>query len=54
MLQIVYKNNNIETWQPEEYTEYEYMNSVFVVFKDEQWVGIYNMSEIRSIKFIEA
>lgn len=47
---IVFKNGDIKVYDVTEYTDYKYLGDVFVVIKKNQWIGIYSMSEIKSIE----
>lgn len=49
MIKIVFKNGCICKWKRKEYTDYKYDGKCFIIIKDEQWVGIYNMGSIVSI-----
>lgn len=53
MLEITFKNGDYRAYDKEDYTDYRYLGEVFVVIKGSQWIGIYTMSEIRAIEFIE-
>lgn len=47
---IVFKDGDICHYKPEEYTDYYYDRKIFVVIKDKQWIGLYN---INCVKYIE-
>lgn len=49
MLEITFKDGSSSNWKSGNFTDYEYMKDIFVVKYNVQWVGIYNMSEIKSI-----
>lgn len=49
MLKITFKNGNVAKWKKKEYTDYKYDGKCFIVIKNEQWVGIYNMDNIISV-----
>lgn len=49
MIKIVFKNGCICKWKRKEYTDYKYDGKCFIIIKNEQWVGIYNMDSIVSI-----
>ena len=36
-------------WKDEEYTEYKYDGKCFIIIKEQQWVGIYNMDNVVSV-----
>lgn len=46
---ILMKDGSIDTWDKKEYTEYEYMGDIFVVFNGKKWVAIYSMSDVSRI-----
>ena len=46
MIQITFKNGTICRWKKEEYSDYKYDGKCFIVIKEEEWVGIYNMDSI--------
>ena len=39
----------IDTWQSSEFTEYDIRKDLFFIFKNNQAVGIYNLSELKKI-----
>ena len=43
---IVFKNGEICHWKPEEYTDYRYDGKYFIVIKDKQWIGFYNLDSL--------
>ncbi len=51
MIKITFKNghHNIVTWNKDTYTDYKYDGKCFIIIKNEQWVGIYNMDSITSV-----
>ncbi len=49
MVKIVFKNGCTVKWGEKEYTDYKYDGKCFIVIKDGEWVGIYNMDCIVSI-----
>lgn len=49
-LEIEFKDGAIERYPQDYYTDYEYRNSVFVIKKNNQWIGIYDMGSIRAIR----
>jgi len=36
-------------WKDEDYTDYNYNGKCFIIIKEQQWVGIYNMDHIVSV-----
>ncbi len=49
MIKIVFKNGCICKWKKKQWTDYKYDGKCFIVIKDGQWVGMYNMDSIVSI-----
>lgn len=49
MIKIIFRNGDFVTWNEGEYTDYKYDGKCFVVIKNEQWIGIYNIDTISSI-----
>ena len=47
---IVFKDGEICRYSRDEYTDYQYDNKCFIVIHDRQWIGIYNLDEIRYIE----
>lgn len=50
-LSVYMKGGKTFNFTSEEYTDYEYRGSIFVVYKNEQWVGVFNMSEVACVIF---
>lgn len=51
MLRIVYKNGEVISYPEDSYTDYSYDSKCFIVLKDKQWIGMYNMDCISNIEF---
>lgn len=49
-LVIKFKDGEIAHYSPNEYTDYYYDKVCFVVIRDKQWIGIYNIDEIKWIE----
>lgn len=49
MIKIVFKNGCIVKWKKKEWTDYKYDGKLFIVIKDEEWVGFYNIDSIVSV-----
>lgn len=49
MIRIVFKSGSVAKWKKKEYTDYKYDGKVFIIIKDEQWVGFYNMDSVVSV-----
>jgi len=49
MIQITMNNGCYDEWKQDQYTDYMYDCKCFIIIKDEQWVGIYNMDSVRRI-----
>lgn len=47
---IEFKNGEIRRYKPDEYTEYSYDRRYFIVIRDKQWIGLYNLDEIRYVE----
>lgn len=47
---IDFKNGEICRYSPVEYTEYQYDGKYFIVIKDKQWIGFFNLDELRFVK----
>ena len=45
-LHIYMRDGKTFVFEPENYTDYEYRGSIFVVYNHEQWIGVFNMSEV--------
>lgn len=42
-LKIVFKNGEEVTYKKKQFTDYMYDQKCFIVIKNKQWVGIYNL-----------
>lgn len=49
MIRIEMKNGKIVKWKKKEYTDYKYDGKYFIIVKDGEWVGFYNLDCIISI-----
>ena len=49
MIKITFKNGSVSIWKSDEYTDYKYDEKWFIVIKDEQWVGLYNIDSVVSV-----
>lgn len=47
---IDFKNGETCHYAPSEYTDYQYDGKYFVVIFEKQWIGFYNLDEIRYIE----
>lgn len=52
-LRIVLKNGNIREYHHNEFTDYSWRPDAFIVLNDDQWVAIFNWSEVREALYIE-
>ena len=50
---IVLKDGTYCHYRPDEYTDYEYDRKYFIVIKDRQWIGFYNLDELKYIEIGE-
>ena len=49
MIKIVFKNGCIVKWKKKEWTDYKYDGKLFIIIKDGEWVGFYNIDSIVSV-----
>ncbi len=49
MIKIIFKNGSVCKWKQGSYTDYKYDGKCFIIIKDEQWIGFYNIDSIISI-----
>lgn len=47
---ITLRDGDIIIWSENEYDDYSYEGSVFVVIRNNEWVGIYNMKDVVSVE----
>lgn len=47
---IVFRNEETCRYGPDEYTDYRYDGKYFIVIRDKQWIGFYNLEVIRYIE----
>ena len=47
---IKFKNGEICHYKPIEYTDYDYDKKFFIVIRNKQWIGLYNLDEIRYVE----
>lgn len=52
-LVIKFKDGEYAKYKPDEYTDYYYDKVCFVVIRDKQWIGIYNIDEIKWIEVVD-
>ena len=50
MIEIVFRNGEVAHYKPSEYTEYRYDGKYFIVIKDCQWIGFYNLDCVECIE----
>lgn len=48
-IEITMKNRNVATWDKDEWDDYLYDDKFFIVKKNDNYVGFYNVDEIYSI-----
>jgi len=53
MLKITFQDGDIVYWGEEEFDEYRYDGTLFIVIKGKQWVGLYNIDCIHSVVYRE-
>lgn len=49
MIRITFKNGEKAEWAKKEYDDYKYDGKCFVIVKNNQLVGIYNMDSVISV-----
>ncbi len=51
MIRIVFKNGEVVKWKKKKkYTDYRYDGRYFIVIRDKQWVGLYNLDCVATIE----
>lgn len=50
MIEIVFRNGDMAHYNPDEYTDYRYDMKYFIVIKDKQWIGFYNLDCVEYIE----
>lgn len=50
---IKFKNGDLAHYKPEEYTDYYYDKVCFVVIRDKQWIGFYNIDDLSWVEIRE-
>lgn len=50
MIVIDFKNGEVCHYKLHEYTDYRYDGKYFIVIYEKQWIGFYNLDEIRCIE----
>lgn len=50
MIRIVLKNGKVLKWKKKEWDDYKYDGKYFIVIKNENWIGFYNLGSIISIR----
>ena len=49
MIDITFKDGDIAHYEPDQYTDYRYDGKYFIVVYNEQWIGLYNLDDIKRI-----
>lgn len=49
MLKIIMNNSQEVKWQKEEYDNYMYDGKFFIIIKNGEWIGFYNLNAVVSI-----
>lgn len=52
-LRIVLKNGNIREYSSDQFTDYLWKPEIFAVLSDDQWIGIFNWSEVREVMIVD-
>lgn len=47
---VKFKNGEICHYKPSEYTDYDYDKKYFIVIRNKQWIGLYNLDDIRYVE----
>lgn len=50
MIKITFKNGEKTEWCKSSYDDYRYDGKCFIIVKDGQWVGIYNLDSVMSVE----
>ena len=50
MIEIIFKNGDMVHYNPDEYTDYRYYMKYFIVIRDKQWIGFYNLDCVEYIE----
>lgn len=50
MIRIVLKNGKVLKWKKKEWDDYKYDGKYFIVVKNGNWIGFYNLDNIISIR----
>lgn len=50
---MVFRNGEMCHYKPEEYTDYRYDGKYFIVIRDKQWIGFYNLDVVSYIEISE-
>jgi len=48
-LVIQFKDGREDTWKSKGYTDYYYDGKFFIIIRNKQWVGMYNLDTIEKI-----
>lgn len=49
-IEIVFRNGDMCHYKPDDYTDYKYDGKYFIVIKDKQWIGFYNLDCVEYIE----
>ena len=49
MIEINFKNGEVSHYKDNEYTDYKYDGKYFIVIRDNQWIGFYNLDCVMCI-----
>ena len=50
MIEIVFRNGDMAHYSPDQYTDYRYDGKYFIVIRDRQWIGFYNLDCVEYIE----
>ena len=49
MIKIVMSNSDVVKWEAKEYTDYKYDGKYFIIIRNGEYVGLYNLNYIVSV-----
>lgn len=53
MLRVVLKNGDVREYSFDEFTDYDWRPEVFIVLKGNQWIAMFNWSEVREVNYLD-
>ena len=49
LIEIVLKDGSCITYEGNEYTDYQYDRKFFIILYEKQWIGLFNLDEIKYV-----